>query len=62
MTNCRSCSNRGICTLNESADCDHYDVAFTRSEIINIFMKTKASDRSKLQEAVTRAYKVKMAF
>ena len=62
MELCNKCSNKEICSKNGATECDNYDVAFTRSEIINMMMSTDASKRTSLQNAVERAYKVKMAF
>jgi hypothetical protein len=62
MGSCKNCSNREICTKNDVKNCDRYDVAFTRSEIINMFMSSDATKRSSLKGAVERAYGVKMAF
>lgn len=62
MGSCKNCSNREICSKKEVKNCDRYDVAFTRSEIINMIMSSDASKRSNLQGAVERAYGVKMAF
>jgi len=62
MELCKNCSNTEICSKRGAKECDHYDVAFTRSEVISMLMNTEASKRQSLQNAVERAYKVKMAF
>ena len=62
METCKDCSNKAICVKQISAKCDHYDVAFTRSEIINMILNTDESLRAKLLDAVASTYKLKMAF
>lgn len=62
MEMCKDCSNKTICVKKNNANCEHYDVAFTRSEIINMIMNTDESLRKKLLDAVANTYKLKMAF
>ncbi|MGL4369541.1 MAG: hypothetical protein ACRCUT_07705 [Spirochaetota bacterium] len=62
MELCTKCSNKEICSKRGASECEHYDVAFTRSEVISLIMNTDASKRENLKNAIARTYKVKMAF
>ncbi|HEY1406485.1 MAG TPA: hypothetical protein VF857_07760 [Spirochaetota bacterium] len=62
MELCKNCSNKSICSKKGATDCEHYDVAFTRSEIINMILNIDVTKRKSLLDAVERTYKIKMAF
>lgn len=62
MELCKNCSNASICTRSGASECEHYDVAFTRSEIINMIINVDSNKRKSLLDAVERTYKIKMAF
>lgn len=62
MESCKNCSNKSICKNAGSSTCEHYDVAFTRSEIIDLIMNTEAAGRKMILDAIENTYKIKMAF
>jgi hypothetical protein len=62
MELCKNCSNKTICRKSGATECEHYDVAFTRSEIINMIISVDSNKRQSLLNAVENTYKIKMAF
>lgn len=62
MELCKNCSNKSICKKSGATKCEHYDVAFTRSEIINMILNVDSNGRKSLLDEIERTYKIKMAF
>ena len=62
---CKDCINREICGKENAADCEHYDVALTRSEIINMLDSAEKKNSSiipAMLNAVKQTYKINLAY
>ena len=59
---CKDCRNRGICEEKNKLDCDHYDVALTRSEIIGILNTQNPNVIPSILNAVKKTYRINIAY
>jgi hypothetical protein len=62
---CNSCMNKGICGEKGKPECGHYDVALTRSEVLNILNNYKLNNPSivpAILGAVKKTYKINLAY
>jgi hypothetical protein len=61
---CEDCINKEICGAKQRAECEHYDVALTRSEVIRFLDELKAKNPGivpGILGAVKRTYKINLA-
>jgi len=62
---CGDCINKEICGAKQRIECDHYDVALTRSEVLNFLNDLKTKNPSivpSILGAVKKTYKINLAF
>ena len=62
---CSSCMNREICGKQKTLQCDHFDIALTRSEIFNIPDDVKVKNPSFIPSilgAVKKAYRINISY
>lgn len=62
---CKDCINREICGQVGMVDCEHYDVALTRSEIFNLLDDFKAKNPAVIPAilgAVKKTYRINIAY
>ena len=62
---CSDCINKEICGARQRTNCDHYDVALTRSEVLNFLDDLKSKNPTIIPAilgAVKKTYKINMAF
>ncbi len=62
---CRDCINKEICGKQKTLECEHYDVALTRSEIYNILDDIKVKDPKIIPAilgAVKKTYRINIAY
>ena len=62
---CKDCINREICGSKEIKDCEHYDVALTRSEIFNMLDEVKVKNPAIIPSilgAVQKVYRINIAY
>lgn len=62
MSVCDTCTNKTICGKTEVAQCKHYDVSFTRSEVFAMLKRADSKTRSLILSAVEKVYKIKLAY
>lgn len=61
MNICDKCSNREICGSNKG-ECEHFNVSYTRSEVIDMVESADNSKKHSLIDAIEHVYRIKMAF
>ncbi|MBN2039554.1 MAG: hypothetical protein JW864_05905 [Spirochaetes bacterium] len=62
---CGDCINREICGVKQKTNCEHYDVALTRSEVLNILGELQTKNPNVVPSilgAVKKTYRINMAF
>ena len=62
---CKDCTNREICGKNNLQDCEHYDIALTRSEVIAMLSDARVKNPSFIPEilnAVKKTYHINLAY
>jgi hypothetical protein len=62
---CKDCTNKLICGNKQSVDCKHYDIALTRSEIINMLNEEKTKNPALIPAilgAVHKVYRINLAY
>jgi hypothetical protein len=62
---CRDCINKEICGVKQRTACDHYDVALTRGEVLNILNDLKGKNPKivpSILGAVKKTYRINMAY
>lgn len=62
---CKDCTNRLICGTKQTKDCKHYDIALTRSEIINMLDEEKGKNPAIIPAilgAVQKVYRINIAY
>lgn len=65
MKTCKDCINKEICGRKNAANCDHYDVPLTRSEILGMLGNIRKENPSiipALLNAVKRTYRINLAY
>ncbi len=61
---CADCMNKEICGAKQRSECDHYDVALTRSEVIGFLDELKSKNPgivAGILGAVKKTYKINLA-
>ena len=62
---CKDCINREICGSKGKGECEHYDIALTRSEIINILNEYEGKNPSIIPAilgAIQKTYRINIAY
>jgi hypothetical protein len=65
MNTCKDCINREICGRNKAVNCEHYDIPFTRGEVIGMLGDIRKGNPAvipALLNAVKRTYRINVAF
>ena len=65
MKSCVDCINKEICGRNKAVNCEHYDVALTRGEILSMLGDVKKENPSiipALLNAVKKTYRINLAY
>ena len=62
MNRCETCSNRQICGKTNANGCNHYDISFTRSEVLDMLRKVDAKRKNLILRAIENVYKIKLAY
>lgn len=62
---CNNCINKGICREKSKSECGHYDVALTRSEVLNVLNDYKQNNPSVVPSilgAIKKTYRINLAY
>jgi hypothetical protein len=62
---CGDCMNKEICGAKQRSACDHYDVALTRTEVLNILNDLKGKNPTivpAILSAIKKIYRINMAY
>lgn len=62
---CKDCINKTICGDNKKRECEHYDIALTRSEILDLLNSYKTSNPHSIPAllgAIQKTYRINLAF
>jgi hypothetical protein len=62
MNLCKNCSNNEICGNKHKHECEHYDISFTRSEVMAMLKGADEKKKVSILNAVEHVYKIKLAF
>ena len=65
MSSCKECLNREICAGKSVQNCEHYDVPFTRKEILGMLSDAKTKNPSFIPEilkAIRNSYRINLAY
>jgi len=64
-TVCSTCINRNICSKENLAHCEHYDVVLTRAEVVDLLKNTREQDPNKFQtilNGIKKTYHINLAY
>ncbi len=61
---CGDCKNKEICGARQRTDCDHYNIALTRSEVLNFLSDIHVKNPAvvpAILSAVKKVYRINLA-
>ncbi len=54
--------NHEICGKSAQVECEHFDISFTRSEVVNMIKSADESRKQNLLHPIEQSYGFKLAF
>ena len=56
------CANKAICGNKGASQCEHFDISYTRTEIIEMLDTASEQQKTTILDAIASVYRIKLAF